>query len=69
MKNVLYNLLGLLLFSMLGIKFAFADSLPATTPAKAGYDGAKLSGITARLDKLYENGNIPNYVLAMAKDG
>jgi CubicO group peptidase (beta-lactamase class C family) len=69
MKNVNVSVLGLLLFSIFGIKFALADNLPSTTPAEAGYDGAKLSGITARLDKLYENGNIPNYVLAMAKDG
>ena len=69
MKKVLAHFIGLLLVCVLGIRWVVADNLPATTPAKAGYDGAKLSGITERLDKLYDNGNIPNYVLAVAKDG
>ena len=38
-------------------------------PEQAGYDGAQLNAITERLDRLYENGNIPNYVMAIAKDG
>lgn len=46
-----------------------AIDLPTITPEQAGYDGAKLSAITDRLDRLYENGNIPNYVVAIAKNG
>ena len=44
-------------------------ALPTITPHEAGYDPAKLEAIRIKVDALYEDGRIPNYVVALAKDG
>jgi len=56
---------GGLLFSF---SFSFAQ-LPTITPEEAGFDSEKLSAIVDRADSVYEAGLIPNYVIAIAKDG
>ena len=55
-----------------GLLFSFGFSyaqLPTTTPEEAGFDSEKLSAIVTRADSVYEAGLIPNYVIALAKDG
>ncbi|RPG29030.1 MAG: hypothetical protein CBC52_005805, partial [Gammaproteobacteria bacterium TMED92] len=69
MSNLFSRCMTTLLFSVLGAQSALAIDLPSISPEAAGYDGAQLNAITERLDRLYENGNIPNYVMAIAKDG
>ena len=44
-------------------------ALPRITAQEAGYDPNKLEAIRERVDALYEDGRIPNYVVALAKDG
>lgn len=61
---------ALLGWGLTGLSFSlFADSLPHITAEEAGYDSKKLNEITDRLDVLYEDGRIPSYVAAVAKDG
>ena len=69
MSNLFSRCMTTLLISVLGAQSALAIDLPSISPEAAGYDGAQLNAITERLDRLYENGNIPNYVMAIAKDG
>ena len=55
-----------------GLLFSFGFShaqLPTITPEEAGFDSGKLSAIVERADSVYEAGLIPNYVIALAKDG
>ena len=50
--------------------FGFSHAqLPTITPEQAGFDSEKLSAIVDRADSVYEAGLIPNYVIALAKDG
>jgi len=56
----------LLVGSMLG--FANAASLDSMTPENAGYDSSKLAELSDGFDALYEDGLIPNYVIAVAKE-
>ena len=44
-------------------------ALPLITPGEAGYDKEKLEAIQEKVDTLYEDGRIPNYVVALAKHG
>lgn len=69
MKRFFKGCFASLLLAGISLQTAFAGQLPSITPEQAGYDGSKLMAITERLNRLYENGNIPNYVLAIAKDG
>ena len=43
--------------------------LPMVSPEEAGFDSEKLKAIVERADSVYEAGLIPNYVIALAKDG
>jgi CubicO group peptidase (beta-lactamase class C family) len=43
--------------------------LPTITPEEAGFDSSKLAEVTNQADTVYEAGLIPNYVIALAKDG
>jgi len=67
--NILNKIfMGILLVSlMLGL--AHAANLQSITPEDAGYDSSKLVGLSDELDALYEDGLIPNYVIAVAKGG
>lgn len=47
----------------------FSSELTRITPEEAGYDSSKLAKITEQADSVYEAGLIPNYVIALAKDG
>ncbi len=61
-----------LLFLGGGLLFSFGFSyaqLPTITPEEAGFDSEGLSAIVDRADSVYEAGLIPNYVIAIAKDG
>lgn len=69
MRNFYSRCITTFLTTIIGVQSAMAIDLPSITPEQAGYDGAQLNAITERLDRLYENGNIPNYVMAIAKDG
>ena len=46
-----------------------SEDLKFTTPEEAGYDSAKLASLSDGFRDLYADGLIPNYVLAIAKDG
>lgn len=48
---------------------SFANDLPAVTPEDAGYDSTKLSSVSDGFEALYEDGLIPNYLIAVAKEG
>ena len=59
-----------------GITFLFIlvssktyPDLPSITPEEAGFDSTKLAEVTNQADAVYEAGLIPNYVIALAKDG
>lgn len=69
MSNFYCRIVVTVLISIMAAQSALAIDLPGISAKEAGYDGAKLNAITERLDRLYENGNIPNYVMAIAKDG
>ena len=43
--------------------------LPTITPEEAGFDSTKLAEVTNQANTVYEAGLIPNYVIALAKDG
>jgi len=43
--------------------------LPTITPEEAGFDSSKLAEVTNQANTVYEAGLIPNYVIALAKDG
>lgn len=43
--------------------------LPMGSPGQAGYDSQKLSLVDKEIKSLYQDGLIPNYVIAAAKDG
>jgi CubicO group peptidase (beta-lactamase class C family) len=67
-KKLLKALLCILILAKLNFP-SLADPLPHITAESAGYDSEKLSQITDRLDVLYEDGRIPSYVAAVAKEG
>ena len=48
---------------------SFANDLPSATPEEMGYDSTKLSSLSDGFEALYGDGLIPNYVIAVAKDG
>jgi len=48
---------------------SFANDLPSVTPEEMGYDSTKLSSLSDGFEALYGDGLIPNYVIAVAKDG
>lgn len=70
MKNVL-NLLTTQLLSLIFIFFSnnLLAEMPRVTPEEVGFDSEKLAAIVARADSVYEAGLLPNYVIALAKDG
>ena len=49
--------------------FAQAYEQRVITPEEAGYNSKDLIGLSKIVDELYEDGRIPNYVLALYKDG
>ncbi len=60
--------------SGLNAAFIFASAfvqaeLPMVSPEEVGFDSNKLEAIIERADSVYEAGLIPNYVIALAKDG
>ena len=66
------NLLLSLCPALLSISFSAivsADALPRISAEDAGFNEEKLHEITERLDILYEDGRIPSYVFALAKEG
>ena len=66
------NLLLSLCPALLSISFSAivsADALPRISAEDAGFNEEKLHEITERLDVLYEDGRIPSYVFALAKEG
>lgn len=46
-----------------------AADLETTTPENAGYDSSKLESLSEGFQELYSDGLIPNYIVAVAKDG
>ena len=48
---------------------ATADDLKLTSPEKMGYDSTKLSEMHEGFEALYNDGLIPNYVIAVAREG
>ena len=69
--NNLSNLLNTQLLSLIFIFFSnnLQAQLPRVTPEEVGFDSEKLAAIVARADSVYEAGLLPNYVIALAKDG
>ena len=66
--NKLSKILGLSVTSLLASAFVQAE-LPMVSPEDVGFDSEKLEAIIERADSVYEAGLIPNYVIALAKDG
>ncbi len=66
--NKLSKVLGLSVTSLLASGFVQAE-LPMVSPEEVGFDSEKLEAIIERADSVYEAGLIPNYVIALAKDG
>ena len=66
-KNMLVKILSTLPF--LWSSALVYGELPTTSPEEAGYDSKKLAAISEDFDALYEDGLIPNYVIAVAKEG
>ena len=66
-KNMLVKILLTLPF--LWSSALVYGELPTTSPEEAGYDSKKLAAISEDFDALYEDGLIPNYVIAVAKEG
>ena len=54
---------------LLGTQGAWAYEYEETSPEAAGYDSEKLKRLQETADSLFEDGRIPNYVLALYKDG
>ncbi|MDG1004665.1 MAG: serine hydrolase [Emcibacteraceae bacterium] len=54
---------------LVGAQLSQAYEFKESTPEDVGYDSAKLAKVEELADKLYEDGRIPNYVLALYKDG
>ena len=67
-NTLLLNLCAVLL-SISFSAIVSADALPQISAEAAGFDEKKLNEITERLDVLYEDGRIPSYVFALAKEG
>tara|TARA_B100000686_G_scaffold354078_1_gene462539 strand:- start:550 stop:1884 length:1335 start_codon:yes stop_codon:yes gene_type:complete len=61
--------LNVFLLAFMMNTLASANDLSNVEPEAAGYDSAKLQSLTEDFDILYEEGLIPNYVIAIAKDG
>ena len=66
--NKLSKILGLSVTSLLASAFVQAELL-MVSPEEAGFDSEKLEAIIERADSVYEAGSLPNYVIALAKDG
>ena len=66
-KNKLVPFLSILFF--FGSSAFVRGELPMISPEEAGYDSKKLAEISEGFDALYEDGLIPNYVIAVAKKG
>jgi CubicO group peptidase (beta-lactamase class C family) len=66
-KNI-QKLAGLTLLFIFVSSKTYPD-LPSITPEEAGFDSTKLAEVTNQADAVYEAGLIPNYVIALAKDG
>jgi CubicO group peptidase (beta-lactamase class C family) len=64
-----YLLFALCLLSGLIDSSIVYGALPTISAQEAGYDQKKLEAIREKVDALYEDGRIPNYVVALAKDG
>ena len=47
---------------------AICEELVKVTPEEAGYDSQKLNTLTQIADELYNDGRIPNYVIALYKN-
>lgn len=60
---------ALLLIGCISASTCLAANEAEIKPADAGFDSEKLSSLTVQVDALYEDGRIPNYVLALYKDG
>ncbi|MBL6810179.1 MAG: serine hydrolase [Litoricola sp.] len=54
---------------LLGAQGSLGYEYEKTTPEDVGYDSAKLEMLRETADSLFEDGRIPNYVLALYKDG
>jgi len=63
------KLLGITLLSPILFNGEVFAQLPTITPEEAGFDSAKLAEVTDQANTVYEAGLIPNYVIALAKDG
>lgn len=66
-KNI-QKLAGLTLLFIFVSSKTYPD-LPSITPEEAGFDSTKLAEVTNQADAVYEAGLIPNYVIALAKEG
>ena len=66
-QNKLVQFMSILLF--FGSSAFVRGELPMISPEEAGYDSKKLAAISEGFDALYEDGLIPNYVIAVAKQG
>ena len=66
-KNKIVKFLSILLFFVSST--LVSGELPKIPPEEAGYDSKKLATISEGFDALYEDGLIPNYVIAVAKEG
>ena len=47
---------------------ALSEPIESISPSDAGYDEAKLEGLRKVAEDLYQDGRIPNYVIALYKD-
>ena len=54
---------------LLGAQGAWSYEYEETSPEAVGYDSEKLKRLQETADSLFEDGRIPNYVLALYKDG
>jgi CubicO group peptidase (beta-lactamase class C family) len=59
------TILTLSLTMQLSLAYEFVEG----SPESVGYDSEKLNELAEIADKLYEDGRIPNYILALYKDG
>ena len=44
---------------------ALSEPIESISPSDAGYDEAKLEGLRDVAEELYQDGRIPNYVIAL----
>jgi CubicO group peptidase (beta-lactamase class C family) len=70
LNHIFSLLMKTILVSIVSINnHSLADDLMSVTPEEAGYDSTILASLSDGFKALYEDGLIPNYVIAIAKEG